>query len=127
MRNDVFFISALFLLLSGCLNQYMPPSAPRMPETQFINLSNRDSVNLTEGSGFVFGDGRYLLQVQNINFTSDLGCADIAIEYPYNHSEIKKLMLCQGFSQTWLSPDNRNFWISYISTNQNSIEIEITG
>lgn len=116
------------ILSLGCIEeQYIQPPPPEMPTTQFINQGRKNSANLTEGSSFAFGDGKYTFRAAKLNLSSDLGCSDTNIEYTINKSEISKLMLCQGYSQTWLSPDNRNFWISYVSKGENWIEIEITG
>ncbi|MBI5227208.1 hypothetical protein HY988_01350 [Candidatus Micrarchaeota archaeon] len=82
-------------------------SKPIQPENGTSNKTSKPK------SGLVFGDGPYLLFLDDISTNSDTNsaCGIFSISYAENQSEITRLLICPGVSDYWRSPDGHTYRI----------------
>jgi hypothetical protein len=75
------------------------------------NASNFSNVSAPAPSGIPFGDG-YLLVLDDVSVTGpDSPCGIFSVRHAADSSVISNLMICQGESGYWTSPENHRYRI----------------
>jgi hypothetical protein len=82
--------------------------------TMPVNKTLDNKTENTTLSGILFGNGSYLLVLEDISTIDN--CALLAITHSPNQSEITKLKGCPSKDVNWVSPEGRVFRIKIVKT-----------
>jgi hypothetical protein len=78
-----------------------------------VEIEMNQTVNETEPErpeGILFAEGNYLLVLEDVVLPRhDARCGAFSIRDAGNFSEMDKLLVCEGSSKTWTSPEGRQF------------------
>jgi len=103
--------------VSANLTPIMPPANATANETIPAPQYNATGTNQTQNlTGILFGEGRYLLVIEDMTVPDGEACALMSVAYASNSSVITKLDICPGESQNWVSPEGRVFRIAVYKT-----------
>jgi hypothetical protein len=110
VKNDNFTASCV---------EGMCKKLPIQAENVTVNETFNESVKgIPEDSqdGTLFGDGKYLLVLEDVVLPRyDATCGAFSVQYAENSSELTKLLICEGKSQYWVSPDGYEYRIKVVA------------